>query len=113
MPLLNTVTTKLEDDDLDYFYWFAHSPGGEFPDSTRFLLDWNGEDSWYKATDVNDALSDRDAVKFAFIGSCEGITNIGSGTLSYAFRKGQTTNTVTVGYTHMSSSQGWADLMPW
>ena len=52
-------------------------------------------------------------MKFAFIGSCEGMTNTGSGTFSYEFRKGQMTDTVTVGFDHMQNSGGMAYLHDW
>jgi hypothetical protein len=46
-------------------------------------------------------------MKFAFIGSCHGMTSTGPGTFSYEFRKGQLTNTVTVGFDHMENCPGW------
>jgi hypothetical protein len=42
---------------------------------------------------------------FTFLGSCEGMCNLGSSTFSYAFRKGSMDSTTTVGYCHMADSQ--------
>jgi hypothetical protein len=112
------VSLKLKDDDLDFFYEIAHSPEKK-PDnpneaSSRFLLSWTGDTSWFRASDVDEAFSNREnPIKFAYIGSCDGMTYTDEGSLSYAFRKGKMSNTATVGYTEMYNSQGWSSIEDW
>jgi len=53
------------------------------------------------ASDVETWIADRTKMPFTFIGSCGGMCDTGDGSFSYEFRKGSTTDTVTVGYCHM------------
>ena len=41
------------------------------------------------------------------------MTGTGPGTFSYEFRKGQMSNTVTVGYDNMETCPGWQYSYPW
>lgn len=105
LPTPSTISSYVSNSQYDYFYELAH--GG----STKFQADSTG--SYYTSSDVASDMAGRSAMTFAFIGSCEGMTNTGPGTFSYEFRKGSSTNTVTVGYTGMGSSTGWGYSSPW
>jgi hypothetical protein len=54
-------------------------------------------------------------MEFAFLGHCGGMDSTGEGTLSYAFRKGSMTDTVTIGYTNMSThgEYCWPNSLNW
>ena len=52
-------------------------------------------------------MKDRYPMKFAFIGSCGGMDDLGSYTFSHEFRKGQMKDTVTVGYNGMDKHPDW------
>ena len=71
----------------------------------------------YYSSDVTNDMNGRSPMKFAFIGSCDGMLYTGPGSFSYEFRKGQMTDTVTVGFSGMGSCPGsnvvfeWQDFM--
>jgi hypothetical protein len=50
-------------------------------------------------------MTDYAKMPFTFLGSCEGMCDVGSASFSYAFRKGSMESTTTVGYCHMADSQ--------
>jgi len=104
-PTPSTISSYVSNSEYSLFYELAH--GG----STYFQADWYG--SYYTSSDVTNDLSSRDPMRFAFIGSCGGMDDTGPGTWSYEFRKGQITDTVTVGYTGMASCPGWSVSLPW
>jgi hypothetical protein len=87
------------------FYELAHGA------STYFQAHQPG--IYYYASDVEDAMVNREKMRFAFIGSCEGMTNTDEGTFSHAFRKGAITETVTIGYSGMGSCPGWSVSLEW
>jgi len=103
------ISPKVSDSNVKIFYEVAH--GG----STRFSA--HVSKKYYSAhtseANVEDDMENRAPMSFAFIGSCEGMTNTGDGTFSYEFRKGQITNTVTVGYTGMGNDDGWPKAKQW
>ena len=52
-------------------------------------------------------------MKFTFIGRCHEMTTTGPGTFSYEFRKGQMSDTVTIGFDHMETCPGWEYGFSW
>ena len=105
-PSVDEISINIQNAKETCFYELAHSGG--LP--TRFQNDQFG---YYWADQLKEDMANRQPMKFAFIGSCEGMRKIGSGTLSYEFRKGQMENTVTVGYIGMSSCPGWSVSLEW
>jgi len=98
------------------FYELAH--GGSYyfasgcPGGTNYEFTYSSE--------IHNSIKDYTKMPFAFIGSCEGMCDVGSGSFSYEFRKGSMESTATVGYCHMSepecedawiSSLDWQDVM--
>jgi len=96
------------------FYELCHG------DSYGFRNDCTGDQSITSA-EVATWIQDYTKMPFAFIGSCAGLVNTGPGTFSDAFRKGEMTDTVTVGYNHMSYGPGdpwdctdaWSNALAW
>jgi len=105
LPLPTIISEYVSDPGIQLYYAIAHGS------SSRFQADSAG--SYYRASATEVDMEDRDPMLFAFIGHCEGMTQTGSGSFSYAFRKGSMTNTVTVGYSGMGSSPGWPDALDW
>ena len=89
----------MSDSNVHYFYELAHG------DEYYFQADSEG--SYYYASNLNNDMSNRQPITFAFLGSCHGMTGTGPGTFSYEFRKGGLTDTVTVGFDHMETCPGW------
>lgn len=102
-PTTVEISSYVQDPDVEYFYESAH--GGEY----YFIA--NSQESYY-ASNVHTDMLNRQPMKFAFIGSCGGMDSVGPGTFSYEFRKGQMTNTVTVGY-HDMKYPGWLFALNW
>jgi len=107
------ISPRVSDPNFELFYEVAHGDSWGFQAHTD-------EGHWeeYCSSNTNGAnvkedMADRPPMKFAFIGSCEGMTHTGPGTFSYEFRKGQMVGTATVGYTGMASSPGWSVAIPW
>ena len=105
LPSPSTISSYVSNPNVTYFYELAH--GDEF----SFQADTIG--SSYTASIVQNDMSTRQPMEFAFIGSCHGMTSTGPGTFSYKFRKGQMNNTVAVGYNYMESCPGWEYALPW
>ncbi len=105
LPTPSVISSFISDSDYDLFYELAHGA------STYFQADSPG--SYYYASDVEDAMQNREKMTFSFIGSCEGMTDTGAGTFSYEFRKGSMDDTVTIGYSGMGSCPGWSVSLPW
>ena len=99
LPTPITISSYVSDPNIEFFYELAHGRENYFQADT-FL-------SFYYASDVKNDMTNRQPMKFAFIGSCEGMDKTGPGTFSYEFRKGQLTDTVTIGYDGMAGSNGW------
>lgn len=104
LPTPATISSYIQDSNVEYFYELAHGT------STYFKADSN---NCYYSSTLQQDMVDRQPMKFAFIGSCEGMGNTGLGTFSYEFRKDQMTNTVTVGYISMTSCPGWPNALSW
>lgn len=105
LPSPAIISSYVSDPDNMLFYELAH--GAE----TYFQANTYG--SYYTSSMTADDMVNRDPMRFAFIGSCHGMTSTGPGTFSYEFRKGQTTGTVTIGYDHMEECPGWDVALPW
>lgn len=105
LPTPSTTSSYVSNPDVMYFYELAH--GDEF----SFQADSIG--SSYTAAIVQNDMAARQPIEFAFFGSCHGMTTTGPGTFSYEFRKGQMSNTVTVGYDYMEICPGWQYGYPW
>ncbi len=107
LPSIDVISSYVSNPDMDIFYEIAHSIG--LP--TRFQA--NGEGVFYTADQLCDDMENRDPIRFAMLCSCEAMRDIGPGTLSYEFRKGETENTVTIGYVGMASCPGWSVSLEW
>ena len=105
LPEPMTISSYVSNPNVMYFFEMAH--GNEF----NFQADSVG--SLYFSLMVRNDMVERPPMKFAFIGSCHGMTTTDPGTFSYEFRKGQMSNTVTVGFDHMENCPGWQYGFPW
>ncbi len=105
LPDPSTISSYVSDSDYELFYELAH--GAE----TYFQADWYG--SYYTSSMTANDMMNREKMRFAFIGSCHGMTTTGPGTFSYEFRKGSLNETVTIGYDHMEECPGWSDALDW
>ena len=106
-PDLSWVSERISDPDVDLFYVIAHSHGQ--PD--RFLVQQGGV--YYNATRLHNDMSGREPIKLAVLCCCSAMEDTGPGTLSYEFRKGQTKDTVTIGYYDMGSCPDFWDTLDW
>jgi len=111
-PTENKVKSHIQSNTTALFYELAH--GG----STSFCSGCSGSTSCENtsATEVASWISTYTKMPFTFIGSCDGMCDTGSGTLSYEFRKGSTTDTATIGYCGMSGdycSNCWSYSISW
>jgi hypothetical protein len=104
LPLKDEVSAYVQDPSVHLFYEIAHG------DHISFLLNKQWE-RYYFSTARKD-MENRPPMKFAFIGSCKGMNQIGPDSLSYEFRKGQMEDTVTVGYCNMTQS-AWEYAYEW
>jgi len=105
-PYPSQISSNINDPNVELFYELAHG------DSYYFRAHTSGA-HYYSANLAND-MQNREKMRFAFIGSCESMTNTGPGTFSYEFRKGQMTNTTTVGFDHMQNCDGGMEVeIPW
>jgi len=105
LPTPTTISSYVSDPDNKFYYALAHGAWN------YFQADKQG--SYYIASDAVDDMQDRAPMLFAFIGHCEGMTSVGPGSFSDAFRKGSMTSTVTVGYSGMGDSPGWPNALDW
>jgi len=103
-PRKSTLSSYVSNPSVTLFYEIAH---GDFRD---FLLN----DKWerYYFSTAYDDMKDRQPMRFAFIGSCNAMDETGEDTFSHSFRKGQMTDTVTIGYTEMSQDP-WKYSFSW
>ncbi|MEA2054389.1 MAG: hypothetical protein U9O96_04650 [Candidatus Thermoplasmatota archaeon] len=107
-PTTDVISFYVGNKNVTFFYEIAH--GGSY----SFLASFDGSEYYYyDSTILREDMANREQIKFAFIGSCDGMTETGPDTLSYEFRKGQMTDTVTIGYTGMGSHSGWSVSLPW
>ena len=112
LPTASTVTSYVSDSSYDFFYEIAHGDYSQFRcvkyPSTEIYYHSTG--SWNYCAEQD--MENRNPMKFAFIGSCGGMDQTGPGSFSDEFRKGQMKNTVTIGYTDMSTP-AWYSSYYW
>ncbi len=107
-PTPATISSYVSNSNYELFYEMAHGNYWVFQATSNFS---------YHSFELKNDMDGRSPMKFAFIGSCDGMSNTGPGSFSYEFRKGQTTDTVTVGFSGMGSCPGsnvafeWQDFM--
>jgi hypothetical protein len=107
LPSNEEVSRYISDPNITYFYEIAHS-GGE---PTRFQT--NGDKVFYTVNELNEDMANREPMTLAVLCSCEAMRDTGPGTLSYGFRKGETKDTITIGYVGMGGCPGWYDSLDW
>lgn len=105
LPTPSTISSYVSNSNMDYFYVMAHG--------NQNFFQADSEGSYYYSSNLNDDMNNRDAITFAFIGTCQSMTTTGPGTFSYEFRKGIMTDTVTIGFDHMEVCPGWEYEYPW
>lgn len=104
-PTKSYVGMAISNSEYKCHYALAHGS------STRFKVRNN---EYVYASDVSSWMGGRSPMWFAFLGHCQGMVGTSSGTFSYAFRKGQMTNTVTIGYYNAHTNpDGWASSLNW
>ena len=108
LPTKHEISSYVQDPTVHLFFEIAHG------DHISFLLNKQWE-RYYFSTARKD-MENRPPMKFAFIGSCNAMNQVGPDSFSYVFRKGQMDNTVTVGYCNMTQSAweyafNWQDFM--
>jgi hypothetical protein len=105
LPTIATISSIISNKNTDFFYELAHGNQNYFQANTQ--------GAYYYASTLHQDMLQRQPMRFAFIGSCQGMIGTGSGTFSYEFRKGQMTDTVTIGFDHMETCPGWAYEWYW
>ncbi len=103
------ISGHIQSDTTVMFYELDH--GG----STSFM---NRCDDHTTAGEVETWISSYASMGFAFIGSCEGLCDVGDDTFAYEFRKGSAVDSVVIGYCHMADdalceNDCWIDAIPW
>jgi hypothetical protein len=111
-PTEEKVRSHVQSCSTAMFYELAH--GGSYNFASGCI---GGNDPELTlSSEIHDWIEDYTKMPFTFIGSCEGMCDVGSGSFSYEFRKGSMENTVTVGYCHMSEPQcedAWIYSLSW
>ena len=108
-PTDAVVQSNIQNSQIVLFYELAH--GG----STAFHNHCPDTDN-ITPTQIKTWIGSGRKFSFAFIGSCEGLCDTGSGTFSYEFRKGSSDSTVVVGYCGMSEAYCdtcWGHSIDW
>ena len=102
------VKSHVQSHETAMFYEVAHGNSYHFQNSCTDKT---------TASEVNSWIEDYAKMPFTFLGSCDGMCNTGSGTLSYRFRKGSTEDTCTVGYCGMGGGDCeqycWPKAVQW
>ena len=102
-PSYNQHSVYIQNNACKYRYALAHGGSTSFQTAKGVQITDNHIGSW---------LANRDKMTFAFLGHCGGMCSTGSGTLSYAFRKGSMSDTVTIGYCN-PTDEGWPQALNW
>jgi ASPIC and UnbV/FG-GAP-like repeat/FlgD Ig-like domain len=106
-PATQDVEDHIASTDVALFYELAHGGSVSFKHNCGAVTTPYAVDTY-----INDYLK----MPFTFLGSCDGMCNTGSSTLSNSFRKGSMENTVTIGYCGMSTSNCsscWGQSINW
>jgi len=107
LPSPSDVSSRVIDSSVKCWYNICH--GNSYG---LFLNKVNGEQlhyfsySPYDDPNARDDMKNRPPLNFAFIGSCDGMTFIDEDSFAYIFRKGETDNTVVVGYWDLGGEDG-------
>lgn len=103
-PTKGHIQSHIQNTSTGMFYELAH--GG----SSYFAGGCIGESNfeYTNASDIESWIAAYPKMPFAFIGSCGGMCHTGDGSFSHEFRKGNLTNTATVGYCGMAET--WCAL---
>jgi hypothetical protein len=111
-PTEEKVRSHIESTKTAVFYELAH--GGSYGFSSG-CVDGVGHETIY-SYEVKNWIADYTRMPFTFLGSCGGMCYTGQGSFSHEFRKGFSTDTVTVGYCGMASnecSSCWRNSISW
>lgn len=108
-PAKEKVQSHIQNTKTAMFYEVAHG------DSSGFSSDCSPT-GYITASEIRSWISDYRKMPFTFFGSCNGMCDTGTGTLSYEFRKGSLSDTATMGYCGMSQdycSDCWTYSVDW
>ena len=104
-----TLRSHIQSTETAMFYELAH--GGSY-----YFHNICPDGESITATEVETWIACYTKMPFTFIGSCGGLCELGPNTLSYAFRKGSSEDTVTVGYCGMGTPEcanAWVYSVRW
>ena len=110
-PAKDRIRSHIQSNETALFYELAHGGSTAFGGSCS-----NSSIEYTYSSDIRNWIANYAKMPFSFIGSCEGICDSGSGTLSYELRKGSLNKTATVGYCGMSSqdcASCWTYSVSW
>jgi hypothetical protein len=113
LPTPAIISSYVTNPDYKFFYELAHGSEYYFMANNDGSYYYSDNRSGTSYRNVKEDMNNRQSMKFAFIGSCHGMTSTDPGTFSYEFRKGQMKNTVTVGFDHMETCSGWEHEWYW
>lgn len=111
-PTEEKMREHIQSTETAMFYELAH--GGYWYFSRACATGTSYAD--FYPSQVEDWIQCYNPMRFAFIGSCEGMCDTGDGSFSYEFRKGLMEDTVTVGYCHMAEDyceDAWNNSIAW
>jgi hypothetical protein len=106
-PAEEKVRSHVQSCSTAMFYQLAHGHSYAFVNSCS---------DWTYVSEIQEWAIDYPPMPFAFIGGCDGMCDVDTGSLSYAFRKGSIENTVTVGYCHIGEplcDDAWIYSVAW
>jgi hypothetical protein len=96
-PERELIQSHVASNETALFYELCHG------NSSYFSFNCGSPYEDLLSSEVGDWLFDYPRMPFAFLGSCDGMCQLGPGTFSYEFRKGSSEGTATVGYCNMSA----------
>ena len=111
-PTEEKVRSHVQSCSTAMFYEMAH--GGSYNFASGCIA--GNDPEFTLSSEIHDWIEDYTKMPFTFIGSCDGMCSLASGSFSYEFRKGSMDNTVTLGYCHMSEPEcddAWIHALGW
>ena len=111
-PTEEKVRSHVQSCSTAMFYEMAH--GGSYNFASGCIA--GNDPEFTLSSEIHDWIEDYTKMPFTFIGSCDGMCSLASGSFSYEFRKGSMDNTVTLGYCHMSEPEcdhAWIYALDW
>jgi hypothetical protein len=111
-PTEEKVRSHVQSCSTAMFYEMAH--GGSYDFASGCIA--GNDPEFTLSSEIHDWIEDYTKMPFSFIGSCDGMCSLASGSFSYEFRKGSMDNTVTLGYCHMSEPEcdlAWIYALAW